>query len=164
VLSAQDAAMVDALADVVPWDGDANVPADHVENGLELARWLTEVRWRRAAHRLDVTLLDELAIVTPGAFSPGALVWDATGSLWDLGVAALRQYTAREGSCRVPEAHREAVAGVPVAQQWSAHQGHLHRRGLLDPVRVAELTQIPGWQWEIAPALGSCLLITRYAY
>jgi superfamily II DNA or RNA helicase len=168
-----DVAMVDALREYVIWEHDANVPGEHVEDGRPLGRWLTEIRWRRAAGRLPAALADEIAAVTPPPQHRGALRWNHRESLWSLGLAALQAFGRREGHARVPHDHLERLPELDLEVQlghWTVVQRQGYRHGRLDPARAALLERQPGWRWEVQPAervaveLGSIAHGTREGY
>jgi superfamily II DNA or RNA helicase len=172
-ISDPDAAMVDALREYVIWEHDANVPDEHVEDGLPLGPWLRQVRWRRAAERLAPVLADEIAAVTPPANRPGALRWNPRQAGWELAMAALQAFVDRQGHARVPYGHVERLPEldleVPLGRR-SVVWRQAHRHGRLDPARARLLERQPGWRWEVDPAervaveLGSILHGTREGY
>lgn len=153
VLPAVDEACVDLLAEYVAWKGTANPPADYVDDELPVGSWLNGVRRRRATERIVQSLLDELDVVCPSSATDGALRWYRGGTLWLLGLEALRQFVGREGHCRVPDQHIEQLSDFTVQLSvWCRRQRHCHRYGNLPLARVALLEEISGWRWEIQPA------------
>ncbi len=64
---------------------------------------------------------------------------------FEVGLAALRAFVAREGHARVPSDH---VEGDLRLGSWVISRRTEHRRGRLDPARVAELEALPGWTWD----------------
>lgn len=165
-----DAACVDLLGEHVAWKGEANVPADYVDDDMPVGRWLMEVRRRRVLGSLSQALLDELEVLTPSD-GDGKLRWETRQARWQIGLGALRQYVAREGRCRIPEHHVETFEGEQFPLYvWCRRARHLHRHGRLDPGRVADLEAVPGWLWEIQPtaririAIGDTRHGTRTGY
>lgn len=148
-----DAACLDLLGEYLAWKGEANPPADYVDDDLPVGRWLNEVRRAKALGTLSQALLDELEVTVPSPGYPGALRWETAEIRWQIGLEVLRQYAHREGRCRMPENHREDFEGTryPLAV-WCRRQRHAHRHGDLEPARVTALQQVPGWLWEIQPS------------
>ncbi|UQX13565.1 DEAD/DEAH box helicase [Candidatus Mycobacterium methanotrophicum] len=152
-IAEDDAQAVDLLGEYVAWKGDANPPADVVEDDVALGAWLNGARRRHATGRLSQVLLDELAVLTPSPGSPGALRWHTSATVWLLGLEALRQFVAREGHCRPSYSHYENLPDycLPL-YDWCARQRHSYRHGQLLSARARMLAQVPGWQWERRPA------------
>lgn len=150
-ISAEDANAVDLLGEYVAWKGDANPPADLIEDDVPLGQWLNTVRGRRATGHLGQPLLDEVTIVCPSS-EDGALRWYRGARLWLLGLEALRQFVAREGHCRPPYSHVEQLSDFPLPlYDWCTRQRHLYRRGQLIAARACKLETVEGWQWERQP-------------
>ena len=151
-LSDVDAACLDLLAEYVAWKGDANPPADYIDDDLLIGQWLNTVRRAKVLGALSQPLLDELEVTTPHAESPGRLRWETRETQWQLGLDVLHQYAAREGRCRMPENHTEDFMGTQYPLYvWCRRQRHDHRHNNLHPDRAAALEQVPGWLWEIQP-------------
>jgi hypothetical protein len=174
ILAGDDAAMIDALAEYAAWKKTLNVPHGYThDDGLPLGAWLTSVRRRRYTGRISVTLeaaLDMLSASLAGQ-GIGKLHWDAAGTGWRLGYLALRQYRAREDTCRVPYQHVEALPDIDInLSRWCVVQRQEHRYGRLSADRVATLEAVPGWQWEVdlrpgyRPVLDDTEHGTRAAY
>jgi superfamily II DNA or RNA helicase len=64
---------------------------------------------------------------------------------FEVGLAALRAFVAREGHARVPSGH---IEGHLRLGSWVISHRTQHRRGRLDPARAAELEALPGWTWD----------------
>lgn len=151
-LSDVDAACLDLLAEYVAWKGEANPPADYVDDDLPIGRWLNQIRRAKALGTLSQALLDELEVTTPSTGSPGTLRWETRQTQWQIGLEVLHQYAAREGRCRMPENHTEPFEGIEYPLYvWCRRQRHDHRYDNLDPARAAALEAVPGWLWEIQP-------------
>lgn len=147
-----DAACLDLLAEYVAWKGDANPPADYVDDDLPIGQWLSTVRRAKVLGTLSQALLDELEVTTPNTGSPGRLRWQTRETQWQIGLEVLSRYVAREGRCRMPEGHTEDFEGAEYPLYvWCRRQRHDHRYGTLDPSRIEALEQVPGWLWEIQP-------------
>lgn len=155
ILDPADARMVDALADYAAWKHDLNPAHDYRhDDDLPLGAWLTAVRRRRVTGRLDPLLEYSLELLgRPGAV--GAVRWDTADTRWRLGLLSLRQFVTREGTCRVPYQHIEALPDYEVGlSRWCTIQRQERRRGLISPEREAALEQVPGWAWEVSPHRG----------
>jgi hypothetical protein len=99
------------------------------------------------------------------------LSWDTDGTAWRLGYLALRQFTSREGTARIPYQHVESLPDIDISlSRWCVVQRQQYRFGKLSRARIAALEQVPGWQWEIElrpgyrPALPGAEHGTRKAY
>lgn len=154
LIGRRDAAHVDLLAEYVAWKRNANVPEDFVEGDLHLGAWLRAQRRARVVGTLSRAMLDEIEWATADvSTAEGRLRWLAPAVRWSLGMEALRQFVAREGHCRVPYEHQEALVDTSVQlYAWATRQRHLRRHGEL-PERLANaLERIDGWTWEPKPA------------
>lgn len=61
---------------------------------------------------------------------------------------ALRQFSAREGHCRVPAIHVELVEGKEInLGAWVGYTRQRYRKKELPEYRVQAIESIPGWQW-----------------
>jgi superfamily II DNA or RNA helicase len=153
VLPADDAAMIDALAEYAAWKKSMNVPHGYVhDDGLRLGAWLTSVRRRRYAGRIGVVLESALNMQSASLGGQGIekLDWDAAGTGWRLGYLALRQFHSREGTCRIPYQHVEPLPDIDIKlSRWFVVQRQQYRLGKLSHERIAALEQVPGWQWEV---------------
>lgn len=153
ILHADDAAMVDALAEYAAWKKTMNVPHDYLhDDGLQLGAWLTSVRRRRYTGRIGLPLQVALNMLAASFVGQAIeqLDWDNGGTGWRLGYLALRQFQAREHTCRVPYQHVEALPDFELnLSRWCVVQRQQHRLGNLSPQRAAALDRVPGWQWEI---------------
>lgn len=150
-LPAEDLAMVDALRQFVEFEKHAAVPARHVEDGLELGRWVWDVRRRKLTGTLHPSLADELWLVGESPWrggSPTRFAWEKTETQWRLAYTALRTFAAREGHCSPAASHTEELHDGPVrVGQWVALQRHLQGKGELDERRAAALQRLAGWSW-----------------
>src|SRR5262249_10121110 len=93
------------------------------------------------------------------------------GTGWRLGYLALRQFHAREGTCRIPYQHVEKLPDTELnLSRWCVVQRQQYRQGNLSSVRTAALENVPGWQWEVElrpgyrPVLDDAEHGTRKAY
>ena len=78
-------------------EGHCRVPNTHVENGFRLGGWVTTQRAN--SNEIDTDRRQRLQEL--------GFVWDPLAALWEEGFAHLSAYKAREGHCRVPNAHVE---------------------------------------------------------
>jgi len=174
LLPADDAAMIDALGEYAAWKKTMNVPHEYLhDDGLQLGPWLTAVRRRRYTGRISVVVecaLDMLSASLAGQRIE-KLAWDTAGTGWRLGYLALRQFHARQGTCRIPYQHVESLPDIDInLSRWCVVQRQQHRLGNLSPERIAALEQVPGWQWEVdlrpgyRPTLPDAEHGTRKAY
>ena len=63
-------------------------------------------------------------------------------------ISALRQFSAREGHCRIPAIHVEILDGKEIALgSWVGYARQRKRKNQLPEKRCVELDQIPGWEW-----------------
>jgi superfamily II DNA or RNA helicase len=145
--------LVDALAEWVEGNGDANVPHQATWGAQPLGAFITAVRRKAVTGRLPLPLADEIAVVTPPKAAPGALDWRADDTRWELHLIALRQFAERTGGCNIPEHGTERLGGYDFRiYQWASRQRHWRRHGHLDDARARLLDQVPGWAWERTPA------------
>ena len=109
VVAADDAQLVDALAEYGAWQQTLNPPHGYRHDGdLPLGAWVTALRRRRYTGRLHPALEAEIELLGQGrSWEP--LRWEAGDTGWRLGYLALRQYVAREGKARMPQHHRETL-------------------------------------------------------
>ena len=149
-------------------EGHANVPQDHVEDGIKLGRWL---EWQRRTMRdgtLDESHADRLEAL--------GVSWDPFFDQWEHHFDLLRQFKAREGHCNVAFDHQEE-SSIPVSLiggsggtssgadayetnnddeefgivkvklgHWLGNQRQLAKRDRLDKDREERLTRI-GVRW-----------------
>ena len=148
-------------------EGRANVPQDHVEDGIKLGRWL---EWQRKTMRdgtLDEAHFDRLEGL--------GVSWDPHIDQWEHHFDLLRQFKAREGHCNVTFDHQEdapihvslvggsSSGGGADADEtnndekdfgfvkvklghWLGNQRQLAKRDRLDKDREERLTRI-GVRW-----------------
>jgi superfamily II DNA or RNA helicase len=153
ILPAEDAAVVDGLAEYAAWKKTMNVPHGYVhDDGLRVGAWLTAVRRRRHTGRISVVLEAALDMLSARLAGQGIekLSWQTEDTAWRLGYLALLQFRAREGTCRIPYQHVESLPDIDISlSRWCVVQRQQHRLGNLSQARIAALEQVPGWQWEI---------------
>lgn len=141
---------VTALWQFVDREGHADVPTDQIWCGLQLGRWIWDVRRRKLTGRLHPALEDEIWAATPSQWRSGdkKFGWEKAETQFRVAFTALRRYADREGNAQPPAKHREPLADITIALgQWVSLQRHLHGKGELDEQRAAALERLPGWSW-----------------
>lgn len=152
-LAGEDPAMVQALRVFVEFERHANVPDDHVEDGLRLGAWCWAVRRRKATGRLQPALEDEIVAATPAMHTKRSAgvrwLWHTGETQWRLGYFALRHFTDREGhACPKFSVVEELPDTTIRLGQWCALQRWRYHRGELEDAKRDLLAALPGWQWE----------------
>lgn len=152
-LSAVDVDMVEALRQFVEFEKHANVPDDHLEDGLRLGAWCWAVRRRAVTGHLSPVLYDEVLAATPSKFRAAErFQWEKVETQWRIGYFALLQFTDREGTATPTGRVREKLPDtVHNLGQWAALQRLRYRRGELDQRHTSLLETLPGWVWEVEP-------------
>jgi hypothetical protein len=123
------------LEQFVAREGHADVPDDHVEEGVHLGYWVANTRYEQAN----------------GGFPKqwAARLEELPGWRWLSGndLVLLKNFALREGHTRVPEDHYEE--GRPlglIVRDWR----EFHRKGgnwRLTPEFERRLEAIDGWEW-----------------
>ena len=127
-----------ALSEFVEREGNARVPADHMESGLKLGNWAPQQRGLYKANKLAANRVARLESL------PG-WTWSPHESRWEKNFQALCGYVNREGHARVPVGHVES--GVNLGSWVNTQRTH-HKSQKLEPERVARLGALPGWIWD----------------
>jgi superfamily II DNA or RNA helicase len=125
-----------ALTTYVAREGNARAPKTHCEGNIALGRWLSTQRSAHIQGKINperVALLDELG-----------MSWDQKEDDFQVNLAALTTYVAREGNARVPRSHREG--GISLGK-WLKTRRNDYKRGKLTPERVALLESL-GMSWN----------------
>ena len=73
-------------------------------------------------------------------------MWDVLELRWTEGYEHLKSYKAREGDCRVPQAHKEDD-GFTLGR-WVSTQRKSAAKGKLSAKRIALLNEL-GFVWEV---------------
>ena len=115
-------------------EGDARVPDNHVEDGVNLGTWVGKQRSRR--DQMDPAQKERLVGLP-------RWTWDPRGDRWEEMFALLCQYAEREMSSRVPDKYIEA--GVNLGT-WLGTQRT--RRNRLTDEQTARLKALPDWTWD----------------
>jgi Helicase associated domain len=116
-------------------EGHCRVPAKYkTDDGYRLGSWITNQRSRKDAMRPDrCQRLEAL---------PG-WTWDVLSDQWEEGFSHLKQFSEREGHCRVPREYK--IEDGYRLGQWVGVQRHDDK---LDLVRRQRLEALPGWSWN----------------
>ena len=92
-------------------EGHCDVPALHREGTYRLGQWVNVQRNTK----------DTMSVERKQRLDAIGFIWDALEARWEDGFAALKQFKAREGHCKVPRGHREGI--LPLGN-WVAIQRH----------------------------------------
>ena len=122
-------------------EGHVRVPADYVEDGFRLERWVVKQRSSRGRAQLVRFRPERYERLT----SLQGWSWDPLVTKWESNFAALTRFVDREGHARVPYAHIED--GLQLGW-WVGNQRQFHRRGELARDRVERLERLQGWTWK----------------
>lgn len=135
VLAARWDEHYEALLRYAQREGHAQVPSDHLEDGLGLGIWVVAQRHQRRKAGLPDARAERLESV------PGWL-WDARAAAWNDGYATLLQFQRRTGHCQVS---RGWLEGSYRLGQWVSVQRGLIRSGRLPQDRLSRLEAVPSW-------------------
>lgn len=120
-------------------EGNTQVPADYVEDGLKLGQW---VRLRRKEHKKLSTERQALLEAVPGWF------WGTKSErTWEQRYEMVEQFARREGHSRVPSTY---VEGDVRLGGWVAEQRTT--RDNMSAERVTRLEALDGWAWSASDA------------
>jgi superfamily II DNA or RNA helicase len=118
-------------------NGQCRVPqAYKTDDGYSLGRWVG--KQRPAKNKMDPDRRQRLEAL------PG-WSWDLLSDLWEEGFAILKQFSDREGHCRVPRAHKTDDGyrlGSWIGTQRKAED-------TIDADRRQRLEALPGWSWNL---------------
>ena len=117
--------------------GNCCVPQLHkTEDGWRLGLWVNNQRARKDTIPPDRRQRLE---ALPG------WSWDPLSDQWEEGFSCLREYSNREGHCRVPDGYKTNDGyrlGTWVGTQRS-------KKGKMESDRRQRLEALPGWVWRI---------------
>jgi superfamily II DNA or RNA helicase len=145
--------------------GHCRVPNGYkTDDGHNLGRWVSAQRERRDQMRSDRRQRLEALL---------GWSWDALYDKWEEGLSRLKDFSDREGHCRVPIRHKEND-GYPLGQ-WISN---IRKREEIDLDRRQQLEALPGWSWntlsdrweegfsrlkQFSDQEGHCLVPDRYS-
>jgi hypothetical protein len=118
-------------------EGHSNVTQKHVENGVNLGKWLSS---QRACHRKGL-----LHAARQVQLEEAGVLWHLPKGNFDLKLQLLLAFTQREGHSNVPQKHVEN--GVNLGQ-WLSSQRACHRKGRLHADRQVQLEEA-GVLWHL---------------
>jgi hypothetical protein len=117
--------------------GHCRVPQHHkTDDGYRLGGWLSNQRG--AKDKMDPDRGQRLEAL------PG-WSWDMHSDLWKEGFSYLKQFSNREGHCRVPDRYKtddDYRLGSWVTTQRAV-------KDTMDPDRQQRLEALPGWVWKV---------------
>ncbi|GAA1479012.1 hypothetical protein GCM10009623_34580 [Nocardioides aestuarii] len=116
----------------------ANVPWEHVEDGVPLGRWVGAKRAQRRRGRMPADRAATLEAL------PG-WVWDAVGDQWEQGLLSLTAFRQREGHLDVPAQFWDED-GFPLGSWVRSHRRDGGRRTMTTDQRT-RLEAVPGWTY-----------------
>jgi superfamily II DNA or RNA helicase len=119
-------------------EGHAQVPIDHLEDGVRLGHWLFKQRQAWKAGRLGEERALRLEVL------PG-WVWEPREAWWEEGYRVLSGFAAREGHAQVPGHFMEG--DFPLGQ-WVLVQRMAYKAGKVTAARIDLLERLPGWSWQ----------------
>ena len=71
--------------------------------------------------------------------------WDVSSDLWEEGFSHLRQFSEREGHCRVAQAYN-TDDGYPLGRWVEVRR---RTKDKIEPDRRQRLETLPGWSWDL---------------
>jgi superfamily II DNA or RNA helicase len=117
-------------------EGHCRVPATYKSNDdYRLRTWITNQRKKKDL--LDFDRRKRLEAL------PG-WSWDPHSDLWEEGFSHLKEFSEREGHCRVPQGYK-SDEGFRLGL-WTSN--HKNRKTVPKPDRRQRLGALPGWSWD----------------
>lgn len=126
------------LAHFVAREGHANVPFEHIEDGVPLGTWVGAKRAQYQQGRMPADRVATLS-ATPG------WVWDAVEDRWESGYLSLLAFYGTHGHIAVPTEHSDEN-GFPLGSWVRSHRRRGGRRTMTAGQRV-RLEAVPGWSY-----------------
>lgn len=134
-------------------EGRTRAPRGHIENGINLFRWIRARRTQWRHGKLPPARIADLEAVTGWS-------WNPLDDQFDVGLTALRAFVARTENPRIPGDHFEN--GVNLSE-WVRKRRQDYRAGRLSQERCALLEAVPGWTWLVAdPFPERCAELAAY--
>lgn len=117
-------------------NGSALFPANtETEDGFRVGGWITVQRVNRQS------LSDERKAMLE---SLNEWSWDPIGDQWEIGFAALKEYSEKNGNCSVPKTIKLSNGN----QLWLWKANQRHRRDRLTDEQKLRLESLAGWAWD----------------
>jgi len=120
------------LEKFVAREGHADVPIDHIEDGVHIGVWVSNLRFEQANLSLREDWAVRLAALPRWKWLSGSDFF------------LLERYVKRTGSSQIPKDFFDE--GRPLGE-WVAQVRRMHATGQLAPETQARLERIPGWEW-----------------
>jgi superfamily II DNA or RNA helicase len=117
-------------------EGHVRVPIKHVEDGVQLGKWINKQRSRR----------DTLGPERTARLEALGFVWNILDETFERNITLLERFVAREGHARVPKSHIEQ--GIALGK-WISHTRTGRNRR--NPDQIARLDNL-GFTWGILDA------------
>lgn len=127
------------LSRFVERTGHARPTWRHVEDSVELGKWVVRCRGEHRTGSLSVERARMLEAL------PG-WSWTAFADTWESKLAVLVKYVKREGHCTVPDSWVED--DVPLGR-WVGSLRRSYGAGVLAAQRIEALEALPGWLWSV---------------
>ena len=118
-------------------EGHCRVPQRYKsDDGYRLGQWTSNQKNRRATTEL---VCRQRLEALPG------WSWDVLSDKWEEGFTHLKQFSDREGHCRVPQRYK-SDDGYRLGQ-WTSNQKT--NKDKMDIGRRQRLEALPGWSWDV---------------
>jgi superfamily II DNA or RNA helicase len=118
--------------------GNAQVLANHVQDGFRLGSWVSKQRQLRRDGMLPEERVRYLE-------SLDGWSWHPKREAWEDGYQALISYVKRQGHAVVPKDH---VEGDFKLGAWVGQQRTAYKDGHIRPDRMERLQALPSWSWS----------------
>lgn len=116
-------------------EGHAQVPQAHVEDGVNLGKWVSVQRQKR--DKLTPERRAKLKAIHGWS-------WDPQADKWEQAFHALQKYAKEHRTSQVPYSYEIDDFRLGV---WVSWQRSEYAKGKLDPSRQRRLERLPGWTW-----------------
>jgi hypothetical protein len=113
-------------------NGHCRVPADFVDNGMNLGKWVSHQRSLRS--KLSSDRLEKLNSLN--------FIWDALDEKWERGFKSIKSFKLREGHFRIPKGFLEDGVNI---NNWMHVQKR--QRNVLSEDKIRRLDEI-GFVWD----------------